>query len=212
MAAVDKAEPARVAEAARQLALKYIVVTSVTRDDLPDGGASQFAATIKAIKRVLPAAKVEVLTPDFQGDTDALKIVLEAEPDVFNHNVETVKRLYRKVRPQADYERSLGVLKSAKAMAPHIRTKSGLMLGLGETLDEVIGLLRDLRTAGCDFLTAGQYLRPTKKNLPVVEYIRPEVFDDLKKSALELGFEFVASGPLVRSSMNAEEMYKKEKF
>ena len=209
MADVDKTEPGRVAEAAREMALTYIVITSVTRDDLPDGGASQFAATIKAVRRLLPDAKVEVLTPDFKGDADALGIVLEAGPDVFNHNVETVKRLYHKVRPQADYERSLGVLKSAKALAPHIKTKSGLMLGLGETLDEVAGLFRDLRTAGCELLTAGQYLRPSKKNLPVVEYIRPEVFDDLKKSALELGFEFVASGPLVRSSMNAEEMYNK---
>lgn len=207
MAAPDRTEPERIAEAARELALTYIVVTSVTRDDLPDGGASQFAATIRALKRVLPDSKVEVLTPDFRGDADALAAVLDARPDVFNHNMETVKRLYPAVRPQADYERSLALLRNAKAAAPRVKTKSGLMLGLGENLDEVSCALKDLRACGCDFLTIGQYLRPAKKNLPVVEYIRPEIFDELKALALGMGFEFVASGPLVRSSMNAEEMY-----
>lgn len=171
----------------------------------PDGGALQFAKTIRAVKSKLPDTKVEVLTPDFKGDVNSLKIVLDAGPDVFNHNMETIKRLYDVVRPQADYECSINVLRNAKKIAPDIKTKSGMMLGLGETLDEVIDLFKDLRNAGCDFLTVGQYLRPTKKNLPVVEYIRPEIFDEIKKKAIELGFEFVASGPLVRSSMNAEE-------
>ena len=206
----DGTEPGRVAEAARELGLKYVVITSVTRDDLPDGGASQFAATIKAVRERLPGTKIEVLTPDFKGDRDALAMVLEARPEVFNHNIETVRRLYPVVRAQADYERSLGVLRNAKAIAPRIKTKSGLMLGLGETLDEVVALFRDLRETGCSLLTVGQYLRPTKKNLPVVEYRKPEIFDDLKNKALEMGFEFVASGPLVRSSMNAEEMYNNE--
>jgi lipoic acid synthetase len=205
--APDAEEPIRVAEAAKELGLKYVVVTSVTRDDLPDGGASQFAATIKAIRNRLPHTKIEVLTPDFQGSIDALGIVLDANPDVFNHNIETVSRLYDTVRPQADYGRSLNVLKTAKALAPHIKTKSGLMLGFGETVDEALEALRHLRAAECDLLTVGQYLRPTKKNLPVVEYIRPEVFESLKQSALDMGFEFAACGPLVRSSMNAEEMY-----
>ncbi|MBI3592581.1 MAG: lipoyl synthase [Nitrospirae bacterium] len=209
-AAVDANEPERVAEAAHELRLRYVVITSVTRDDLPDGGASQFAATISAVRKRLPETKVEVLTPDFNGDADALRTVLDAGPDVFNHNIETVKGLYYKVRPQAGYELSLNVLKGAKKIAPDIKTKSGLMLGLGETLDEVGELFKDLRNAGCNFLTVGQYLRPTKKNLPVVEYIRPEVFEELRKTALEMGFEFVASGPLVRSSMNAEEMLREE--
>lgn len=204
---VDIDEPERVAEAAYAMGLRYVVITSVTRDDLPDGGASQFAKTIRAVRRSLPHAKVEVLTPDFKGDADSLRTVLDASPDVFNHNMETVKRLYNVVRPQADYECSLSVLRNAKKIAPAVKTKSGLMLGFGETVDEVIELLRDLRDIGCDFLTIGQYLRPSKKNLPVVEYIRPEVFEELKEVALEMGFEFVAAGPLVRSSMNAEEMY-----
>ncbi|BCB95471.1 lipoyl synthase [Dissulfurispira thermophila] len=205
---VDAEEPERVAKAAYELGLKHVVITSVTRDDLPDGGALQFAKTIRAVKTRLPNAKVEVLTPDFKGDINSLKIVLDERPDVFNHNMETIKRLYSIVRPQADYECSINVLRNAKKIAPDIKTKSGLMLGLGETLDEVVELLRDIRSAGCDFLTVGQYLRPSKKNLSVVEYIRPEIFDEIKKRAIELGFEFVASGPLVRSSMNAEEFLK----
>lgn len=202
---VDAEEPERVAEAAHEMGLRYVVITSVTRDDLPDGGALQFAETIRAVKNKLPDTKVEVLTPDFRGDVNSLKTVLDSCPDVFNHNMETVKRLYYKVRPHADYECSINVLRNAKKIAPDIKTKSGLMLGFGETVDEVIELLRDLRGIGCDFLTIGQYLRPSKKNLPVVEYIRPEVFEELKEAALEMGFEFVAAGPLVRSSMNAEE-------
>ncbi len=204
---LDAAEPERVAEAALEFGLRYVVVTSVTRDDLQDGGASHFAATITALKNALPDAKIEVLTPDFRGDAAALETVLDACPDVFNHNIETVKRLYSTVRPQADYRRSLEVHRIARAMRADIKTKSGLMVGLGETVDEVKEVIRDIRTSGCDFLTVGQYLRPAKKNLPVVEYIHPEVFDELKAYALGLGFEFVASGPLVRSSMNAEEMF-----
>jgi len=208
-AALDAAEPERVAEAAAALGLNYVVITSVTRDDLPDGGAAHFAATIRAIRKALPSAKIEVLTPDFQGEWDALGIVLEACPDVFNHNIETVKRLYDIVRPRADYQRSLEVHRIATRMLrPVMKTKSGVMLGLGETVDEVREVLRDIREAGCDLLTVGQYLRPSKKNLPVVEYIHPDVFEALKLYALGLGFEFVAAGPLVRSSMNAEEMYK----
>ncbi len=204
---VDVEEPERVAEAAAELRLRYVVITSVTRDDLQDGGAFQFAASIGAVRRKLPDCKIEVLIPDFRGDINSLKIVLNALPDVFNHNVETVGRLYPVVRPQADYIRSLNVLKNAKKIALNIKTKSGLMLGLGETFDEIAALFKDLKDAGCDFLTVGQYLRPTKKNLPVVEYIRPEIFEDLKEIAIDMGFKFVASGPLVRSSMNAEEMY-----
>ncbi len=203
----DKDEPRRVAEAASKMGLKYVVVTSVTRDDLPDGGAGQFAETIREIKKHLPEAGVEVLTPDFGGSKDALSRVLSAEPHVFNHNVETVPRLYATVRPQADYNRSIGLLRRLKELSPETNTKSGLMLGLGESFEEVLEVFKDLRGAGCDLLTVGQYLRPTKKNLPVVEYIEPEIFKALREQALGMGFRSVASGPLVRSSMNAEEMY-----
>jgi lipoic acid synthetase len=206
-AALDAAEPERVAEAAVELGLRYVVITSVTRDDLPDGGAAHFAAAIRAVRNALPAAKIEVLTPDFKGEREAIGIVLEANPDVFNHNVETVKRLYDIVRPQADYKRSLEVHRIARTLMPGMKTKSGVMIGLGETVDEVREVFRDIRAAGCDLLTVGQYLRPAKNNLPVVKYIHPDVFEALKLYALGLGFEFVASGPLVRSSMNAEEMY-----
>jgi len=206
---LDAAEPGRVADAVFELGLRYVVITSVTRDDLPDGGASHFAATISSVKNLIGGAvRVEVLTPDFRGDSDALGTVLSAGPDVFNHNIETINRLYKVVRPQADYRRSLEVLRLVRMMMmPVMKTKSGIMLGLGETIEEVREVLRDIRTTGCDFLTVGQYLRPAKKNLPVVEYVHPDIFESLKLYALGLGFEFVASGPLVRSSMNAEEMY-----
>ena len=207
-AAVDANEPENVAEAAAEMGLRYIVITSVTRDDLPDGGAGQFAKTICAVRKRMSRVKIEVLTPDFQGDIQALKTVLEAGPDVFNHNIETVKRLYPVVRPAADYERSLFMLRQSKEIAPDIFTKSGLMLGLGETSDEIVAVLRDLRKVACDFVTIGQYLRPTKTNLPVVEYILPEIFEDFRIKALDMGFKYAASGPLVRSSMNAEEMYE----
>ncbi len=204
----DQEEPEKLARAAKEMGLKYVVITSVTRDDLPDGGAGQFANCIRAVKSAIPGAKVEVLTPDFKGDLDALRAVLEAEPDVFNHNIETVPFLYPVVRPQADYQRSLFVLKSARQHAPGTPVKSGLMLGFGETGEEVLGVLRDLRAAGCEMITLGQYLRPGKENLPVIEYIRPGRFDELKQFALSIGFKSVASGPLVRSSMNAEEYYQ----
>jgi lipoic acid synthetase len=203
----DHTEPERVAQAAKEMRLKYVVITSVTRDDLPDGGAGHFARTVDAVRRYLQDAKVEVLTPDFNGDIGALMTLFSSRPDVFGHNVETVPRLYSVVRPQADYNRSLHILKYAKKVAPEIHTKSGLMLGLGETYDEVTDVLKDLFDAGCDFVTLGQYLRPSRKNLPVVEYIRPEIFDRLRNRALNIGFKYVASSPLVRSSMNAEDMY-----
>jgi lipoic acid synthetase len=206
---LDDREPVNVAEAAAEMGLRYVVVTSVTRDDLPDGGAGHFARTIEQVRRLLPSAKIEVLTPDFQGDFAALKTVLDACPDVYNHNVETIERLYPVVRPQADFHRSLSVLAKAKEIASGgIFVKSGFMLGLGETRDETIRLLGDLREAGCDFVTIGQYLQPTRKNLPVVEYVTPGAFEELKTIALGMGFKYAASAPLVRSSMNAEEMFK----
>lgn len=204
---LDPEEPKRVAIAAKEMGLRYVVITSVTRDDLSDGGAGHFAKTVYAVRSYLPDAKVEVLTPDFKGNLSDLNTVLYSRPDVYNHNVETVPRLYPLVRPQADYRRSLNILKCAKKISPEINTKSGLMVGLGETLDEVIDVLRDLRCAGCEFVTIGQYLRPSKSNLPVAEYIRPEIFERLRLKALGMGFKYVASGPLVRSSMNAGEMY-----
>jgi len=207
-AEVDVNEPENVAKAVAEMKLTYIVITSVTRDDLQDGGAGQFANTINAIRRRMPLAKIEVLTPDFQGYSSSIKTVLDAGPDVFNHNVETAERLYPVVRPSAEYERSLSVLRRAKAISPDIFTKSGFMLGLGETYDEVMTILKDLRKADCDFVTIGQYLRPTKRNLPVVKYILPEVFEDLRLKAVDMGFKYAASGSLVRSSMNAEEMYR----
>ncbi len=187
--------------------LRYVVITSVTRDDLPDGGARQFALTVRMIRSLSEEIKIEVLTPDFKGQKDALEIVLNERPDVFNHNVETVPRLYPLVRPQADYKRSLRVLEMAKEIKKRQITKSGLMVGLGETFQEVVDVLRDLRSHGCDMVTIGQYLRPGKDNIPVVEYVTPELFDRYRDVAYEMGFSFVASGPLVRSSMNAEEMY-----
>lgn len=205
---VDLTVPEQIVDAVREMGLRYVVITSVTRDDLHDGGASHFADVIMALKMDLPTVGVEVLTPDFKGDRDALKIVIDAAPDVFNHNMETVRRLYQTIRPQADYGRSLQVLRAAKEINPEIKTKSGFMLGLGETPGQIEGLLADLRRVGCDALTIGQYLRPSKKNHPVVEYINPRVFNELKDKAVQLGFISVASGPLVRSSMNAEETYR----
>ena len=200
-------EPERVARTAQEMGLRYVVITSVTRDDLPDGGALHFARTTNALRDVLPDAVIEVLIPDFKGDIGALKTVLHSGPDVMNHNVETVPRLYPLVRPQADYERSLHLLEIAKKEAPHIRIKSGIMVGLGETFDETVSVIRDLSSAGCDFLTIGQYLRPSKRNLPVVEYVAPLTFIHYREAALRMGFKGVASSPLVRSSMNAEEMF-----
>jgi len=203
---VDLKEPERLAETVKELGLNYVVVTSVTRDDLPDGGAGQFAETIRQIRFLNPEARIEVLTPDFKGDEKALEIVLSAGPDVFNHNIETVEHFYLSVRPQADYQRSLGVLKSARKISPGTTTKSGLMVGFGESFEDVMAVLRDLRTTDCDLLTIGQYLRPRRSNLPVKEYVRPEVFEEYKILAEAMGFRKVASAPLVRSSMDAEEL------
>jgi len=203
----DPEEPKRVADAVASLNLKFVVITSVTRDDLTDGGAGQFAKTIRALRKRIGNIKIEVLTPDFKGDINALKTVLDELPDVFNHNVETVPRLYPVVRPGADYSTSLNILKTAKMLCPQIKTKSGIMIGLGERRDELFEVMDDLRGAGCDFLTIGQYLQPRRWNLPVVEYIRPEVFEEFRVKALEMGFKAVSSSPLTRSSMDAEEMY-----
>jgi lipoyl synthase len=198
-------EPQRVAEAAHRLGLKHCVITSVTRDDLPDGGAGHFYHCVLAVRR-RTSAVVEVLTPDFLGDRAAIDRVLAAEPEVYNHNMETVPRFYKKVRGRADYQRSLDLLAYVKAAKPHIVTKSGLMLGLGETQEELLETLADLRAAGCDTLTMGQYLTPTLKHIPVARYLPPEEFDSLGMLARSLGFQKVASGPFVRSSYHAEEM------
>lgn len=203
----DPQEPRRVAEAAARMRLAYVVLTSVARDDLADGGAGHFAATVRELRRALPAARVEVLTPDFKGDAYALASVLSAEPDVFNHNIETVPRLFREVRAQGDYERSLRVLDAAKRIRRGQATKSGLMVGLGETDAEIVDVLRDLRGAGVDIVTLGQYLRPTRDHLPVRRHVRPQEFDALAAQARALGFPTVYAGVFVRSSFNAEEVF-----
>ena len=200
---VDLDEPRRVAEACATLGLRYAVVTSVNRDDRPDGGAALFATTIRAIRERLPGCKVEVLIPDFQGSQEALALVLDAAPDVLNHNIETVPRLYRQVRFGARYARSIELLRRASEMCPAIPTKSGLMLGLGETSEEVLAVLRALRAAGVRVVTIGQYLRPTPAHLPVLRYVPPEEFLMLRDAGLALGFSHVESGPLVRSSYHA---------
>ncbi len=205
---LDPDEPARVAAAVERMGLKYVVVTSVTRDDLPDGGAAHFAATIGEIRRRLPEAEIEVLIPDFQGDPAALAAVLAARPNVLNHNIETVPRLYPRVRPQADYRRSLELLIRSGALAPTLPTKSGLMLGLGETPEELRQTLLDLRETGCRILTLGQYLRPSPEHLPVDTYVPPEEFEKWRKAALEMGFAEVASAPFVRSSYHAKESFR----
>ncbi len=207
---LDHDEPEKVGTAARELGLRHVIITSVTRDDLPDGGAGHFAETVDAVRRHLPDANVEVLTPDFGGDPSSINTVLRSRPDVFNHNVETVPRLYPEVRPLADYRRSLSLLAHVKKNSTEIQTKSGLMLGLGEKLNEVMNVLRDLRSMGCNIITIGQYLRPSRSNLPVIEYVRPEIFEKLRLTALSMGFRSVASAPLVRSSLNAEDMYNNE--
>jgi lipoyl synthase len=197
-------EPEQVAQAAAELGLSYIVITSVNRDELPDGGASHFAATIQALRRRLPGSKIEILTPDFKGNFSALHTVLDARPDTFNHNIETVPRLYFRVRPQADYQQSLNVLREARRYSAETLTKSGFMVGLGEHGNEVKRLLEDLRGNDVDVITIGQYLQPTRNHLPVEEYVHPEVFDEYKEYGEHLGFRAVFSGPLVRSSFMAE--------
>jgi lipoyl synthase len=203
---LDPQEPLRVAETARQLGLSYVVITSVTRDDLSDGGARHFAEVIQAVRKQMPGAGIEVLIPDFQGNLQALKIVMGADPDVLNHNMETVPRLYPLVRPEAVYQRSLLLIQQAGEAGPRIRTKSGLMLGMGETFDEVRRTLKDLRYAGCRILTLGQYLQPSSDHLPVERFIPPDEFDAWRMEALAMGFSQVASGPFVRSSYHAKEL------
>ena len=199
---LDIDEPRRVAQAVKLMGIKHAVITSVNRDDLKDGGAGIFAETIKKIRELVPECRVEVLIPDFKGDEKALDIVIEAKPDILNHNVETVPRLYKIVRPQAKYERSLKVLEYCKKHG--LVTKTGLMLGIGEMTEEVIDVMKDLRSIDVDILTLGQYLQPTKMHLPVDRFVQPEEFEMLKKIGLEMGFKYVESGPLVRSSYHAE--------
>ena len=203
----DPEEPARVAEAAARLGLRYVVLTAVARDDLRDGGAAQMADTVREARRRLPSAGLEVLTPDYKGDPAAVEIVLDAAPDVYNHNIEMVPRLFARLRPQGSYRRSLDLLRQVKDARPRQVTKSGLMVGLGETDDEVDAVLRDLRAVGVDIVTIGQYLRPTREHAPVDRYVTPEGFRRLEERARAVGFPTVYSGVFVRSSFNAEEVY-----
>jgi lipoyl synthase len=206
---VDPFEPANVAKVTNDLGLKHVVVTSVARDDLKDEGAEQFARTIRALHHANPLVIVEVLTPDFKAKLPLVKTVTDAQPEIYNHNIETIERLHTVVRPQAKYARTLRVLEMVKELDPRIYTKSGIMLGLGETREEVLITLRDLRARGVDAVTIGQYLRPTMRHLPVVEYIHPTIFDEYSKIGEDMGFAFVASGPFIRSSYNAIEFSKK---
>ncbi len=203
---LDPEEPENIARMAARMNLRYVVITSVNRDDLADGGSHHFAFTVRQVRRALPDARVEVLTPDFCGDVESVARVLDAGPHVFNHNMETVARLYRRVRPQADYRQSLRVLEFARKHQPGVLTKSGFMVGLGETGGEVRELLRDIRSAGTDVATIGQYLQPTRRNLPVAGYIEPGQFDAYREFGLSLGFKMVFSGPLVRSSYMADQV------
>ncbi len=207
-APLDRSEPERVAEAVARMELEYVVLTSVTRDDLEDGGAGHFVQTVQTIREYRPTARIEVLIPDFEGDENALATLLECAPEVVGHNVETVPRLYRSVRPGADYGRSLKVLRIVKRLDGNTISKSGLMVGLGERDEEVRSAMRDLRAAGCDLLVIGQYLQPTPEHLSVVEYIFPEQFQRFGEVALEMGFKGVLCRPLARSSYQAEEMYE----
>jgi lipoic acid synthetase len=204
--AVTPQEAEELADAVSIMALKHAVITSVTRDDLPDGGAGQFARSIQAVRQKVPGCTVEVLVPDFKGSNDAIRTVVDAGPDIFAHNMETVPRLYPKVRPQAGYEQSLRVIKTAKNLSSTIKTKSGIMVGLGESREEILEVMADLRKSDCDILTVGQYLSPTRSHIPVVRYYTPQEFLELKEMALGMGFKWVESGPLVRSSYHADEM------
>jgi len=200
-------EPMEVAESVKTLDLKYAVITSVTRDDLPDGGASVFHETVMEIKRLNKGCKVEVLIPDFQGKKESLKKIVDAKPDVINHNIEVVKELFPKIRPQGDYRRSLSVLKTVKDMDGRAITKSGFMVGLGETDEQILNTLQDLRENNVDILTIGQYLQPSREHVEVKKYYTPEEFNGFKEAALEMGFKYVESGPLVRSSYHAEQAF-----
>ncbi|MBF0432384.1 MAG: lipoyl synthase [Fibrobacteria bacterium] len=205
--APDPAEPAKVADAIKKLGLKHAVITSVTRDDLEDGGASCFAQTITLVRKNTPGVIIEVLIPDFKGEEGALVSVLKAGPHVLNHNIETILRLYPQVRPTADYGRSLKLLLRSKSLYPSVNTKSGLMVGMGESEEEVLETLGDLRMSGCDYLTIGQYLTPSREHYPVKEYVHPSIFERYRKRGLEMGFKNVASAPLVRSSYQAEALF-----
>jgi lipoyl synthase len=207
---LDREEPGRVAEAVAALGLRHAVITSVNRDELPDGGAAIFAETIRQIRSRCPSTSIEVLIPDFRGVWWALEMVMEARPEILNHNMETIARLYRVVRPQAKYPRSLELLQRAKQMAPEVLTKSGMMLGVGEETEEIVAAMRDLRAAGCDILTLGQYLRPTPDHIPIRRYVPPEEFSELKRIGLAMGFRHVEAGPLVRSSYHADEQVSRE--
>ena len=202
---VDPDEPENLAKATKELKLRHVVITSVTRDDLADGGADQFVKCIEKVRERSKGTSIEVLIPDLQGNEDALAKIVAAAPEIINHNVETVPSLYKNVRPMANYQQSLDVLANVKKMNTKIFTKSGIMLGLGETEEEVVRLFADLREVDCDFLTVGQYLQPSKKHHPVIEYVHPDIFKDYEKIAYEMGFKHVASGPFVRSSYNAEQ-------
>ncbi|MHB8573073.1 MAG: lipoyl synthase [Candidatus Dormibacteria bacterium] len=204
---LDIAEPLRLAQTVRNLGLRYCVITSVDRDDLHDGGAEVFAQCIRLVHRMSPECRVEVLTPDFQGNLAAVRTVIEARPEVFNHNIETIPAFYRRVRPKSIYEQSLAILRFAKQVDPRVRTKSGFMVGLGEEREDLHELLRDLRRHEVDIITIGQYLRPTLKHHPVIRYYHPDEFQELKTFALGLGFAHVESGPLVRSSYHADEHF-----
>ncbi|GIP29683.1 lipoyl synthase [Paenibacillus sp. J23TS9] len=205
---LDLQEPDRVAEAAENMGLQHCVVTSVARDDLSDGGAMIFAETVKAVRKRLPLCSVEVLIPDFMGNWDALKVVMDAKPDILNHNIETVERMSNRVRAKAKYDRSLELLKRAKEMQPNIPTKSSIMLGVGEEWDEILQAMDDLRAVNCDIMTIGQYLQPSPKHLNVVKYYHPDEFAKLKEEGMKRGFSHVESGPLVRSSYHAHEQVK----
>lgn len=206
---LDPEEPQHITEAVSHLGLGYVVITCVTRDDLADGGAAHFASTVEALHGAMPGLKVEVLVSDFQGNIESVRTVLAANPDVFAHNLETVPCLYPEVRPMADYRRSLDILKIARELAPGIITKSGVMLGLGETREEVIEVMRDLRQAGCDLLSLGQYLAPSHNHHSVVRFVTPDEFAEYERIGLEEGFKGVASAPLVRSSFRASELYER---
>lgn len=205
---VDKEEPLHVAQAVKELGLKHAVITSVTRDDLEDGGASQFAEVIREIRKLTPNTTIEVLIPDLKGNWEALKVILDEKPEILNHNIETISGLYKKVRPEAIYTRSLELLRKVKEIDKSILTKSGFMVGLGEKEEEVIELLKDLRKYQCDIVTIGQYLQPSKAHIELAEYVHPEVFKKYKKIGLDMGFKYIASSPLVRSSYNAAEALK----
>ena len=204
---IDLLEPIRVADTVQQMGLHYAVITSVDRDDLPDGGAFIFAQTIRQVRRRMPNTKIEVLIPDFQGSRDALEKVMDAEPDTLNHNIETVRRVFSRVRPKGDYDESLELLSNAKAIAPNAVTKSGMMVGLGESWDEIVETMNDLRSVDCDLLTIGQYLRPSKRHVALAKWYTPREFDELAEIGMSLGFSHVASGPLVRSSYHADEQH-----